>query len=76
MNQIVEIQEPQNVGKVSECQKRAIKKYYDKNREQIVARQVARAKERYANDPEFRANNVLRMREAMRKKKANQNIVL
>lgn len=58
----------------SESQKKAIKRYYEKNKERIVQRQVERARERYQNDPEFREKNVIRMREASRKKKANKNI--
>ena len=56
----------------SESQKKAIKRYYEKNKERIVQRQVERARERYQNDPEFREKNVIRMREASRKKKANK----
>ena len=71
--------EIQEVSKVAakyynESQKNAIKRYYEKNKAKIVQRQVERAKERYQNDPEFREKNVLRMREASRKKKANKNI--
>ena len=53
----------------TEAQKRAILKYYHANKEKIVKKQMERAKERYHNDTEFREKSVIRMREAMRKKK-------
>ena len=67
----IEIQEEiaVNIPKVSEAQKRAIKKYYEKNKEQIVKRQIERAKERYNSDIEFREKNQKRMREYSRNKK-------
>ena len=58
------------VKSYTESQKRAIQKYYQANKEKIVKKQMERAKERYQNDPEFREKNVTRMREAMRRKKA------
>ena len=71
--EIEEIQEIQEVavkiGKVSESQKRAIKKYYEKNTEQIVQRQIQRAKERYHTDSVFREMNQKRMLIYSRNKK-------
>ena len=67
----IEIQEEiaVNIPKVSEAQKRAIKKYYDKNKEKIVQRQIERAKERYHTDQAFREMNQKRMLIYSRNKK-------
>ena len=52
----------------AESQKRANAKYYIKNKDKIMKRQVARATERYNNDPEFKEKTLIRMREASRRK--------
>jgi hypothetical protein len=56
-----------------ESQKKAIKKYYESHKEEILEKTRNKLRERYANDPEYRQYQINKAKERYNAKKAQQN---
>ena len=69
-------------GTYHESQKRACKTYYEKNKEELLKKQMAREKERLKNDEEYyqfklaKIGNIIEKEKKNKKKKKKKDIII